>query len=547
MPTHSSRPLLNRRTFLRAGAVSIALPMLNAMLPRRACAAATKPKRLVLVARNLGLHAPFLFPEKTGLDYESTRYLKLLEEHRGAFTLFSGMSHLGYGSHHCEKGLFTGVEWDRIKNPQGDIRNSISLDQFAAQQMGAETRYANLVLGVSEGQLSWTERGIPVPAEKDPGNTFRQLFIDGSPQEVAREVRRLSHGQSILDDVQDQAKSLSKTLGSDDRDRLDLMFSSIREAEQVLRRTQAWASQPKPKVDYKLPPVIPSQNEVNERESLWYDIARLALQTDSTRVIQLTLTEVGHAKLDGFTAASHHDVSHHGKDPAKIEQLAIVEEAELTQLNRFLSLLKQTREADSTLLDQTVVISASNLGNASAHTGDNLPIFIAGGGFRHQGHVGFDQKNNQPLSNLYVRALQRDGHRNRAVRREPRRRERNLNRLAAPPFYHAQNSSSFSPSPPPALCRSLHISPPHPQRRSAAPKDAKPALPEVPAALAELNPQLSLESRGTPHLARCQRAADGRAVGCDRLAACPRIRFKNRSLDDAGMDRLVALDPALSA
>ena len=410
---HNPRPPLSRRTFLRAGAVGIALPMLNAMLPRglRAAerAAALQPRRLVLVARNLGLHAPFLFPEKTGLDYEATRYLKLLEEHRGSFTLFSGMSHLGYNSHHCEKGLFTGVEWDRIKNPSGDVRNSISLDQFAAGHIGNDTRFANLVLGISEGQLSWTERGVPVPAEKDPANAFRQLFIDGSPEEVAREVRRLRHGKSILDDVGEQAKSLSRDLGSDDRDRIDLMFSSIRDAEQSLQRANAWAARPKPKVDYQLPKTIPTQNEVNERESLWYDIVRLALQTDSTRVVQLTLTEVGHAKLDGFTAASHHDVSHHGKDPTKIDQLALIEEAEITQFGRFLTLLKQTRESDASLFDRTVVISASNLGNASAHTGDNLPIFLAGGGFKHQGHVGFDRKNNKPLSNLYVRALHQIG------------------------------------------------------------------------------------------------------------------------------------------
>ena len=383
------------------------------MLPRglraEQRAAALRPRRLVLVARNLGLHAPFLFPEKAGLDYEPTRYLQLLEEHRGSFTLFSGMSHLGYNSHHCEKGLFTGVHWDRIKNPQGDIRNSISLDQFAAQRLGAETRFANLVLGASEGQLSWTERGVPVPPERDPGNAFRQLFIDGSAEEMAREVRRLRHGQSILDDVREQAKALGQTLGSEDRDRLDLMFSSIREAEQSLQRSDAWATKPKPKVDFQLPKVIPSQNEVNERESLWYEIVRLALQTDSTRVVQLTLTEVGHAKLDGFTAASHHDVSHHGKDPSKIDQLALIEEAEIRQFSRFLGLLKETREAGSNLFDRSVVISASNLGNASAHTGDNLPVLLAGGGFKHQGHVAFDRVHNRPLSNLYVRALQQVG------------------------------------------------------------------------------------------------------------------------------------------
>lgn len=285
------------------------------------------------------------------------------------------------------------------------VRNSISLDQFVTPHLGADTRYSNLVLGASEGQLSWTANGVPVPPDREPSDTFKQLFIDGSPDQVAREVRRLSHGKSILDDVGEQAKSLSKTLGHDDRDKIELMFSSIRDAEQSLQRTQAWAAKPKPKIDYQLPKILPSQNEVNAHESLWYDVVRLALQTDSTRVIQLTLSEVGRAKLDGFTGSSHHDVSHHGKDPSKIEQLALVEEAELRQFNRFLSLLKQTNDGESTLLDNTVILSASNLGNASAHTGDNLPVILAGGKFKHQGHVSFDKKNNKPLSNLFVRML----------------------------------------------------------------------------------------------------------------------------------------------
>jgi hypothetical protein len=404
---------LNRRTFLRSGAVSVALPLLNAMLPRglRAdkAAEALAPKRLLLIGRNLGLHAPFFFPEKVGADYEPTRYLQLLEEHRGSFTVFSGMSHLGYGSHHCEKGLFTGVEWERIRNPQADVRNSISLDQFAAQHLGAATRFPNLVLGSSENQLSWTAKGVPVPEDKNPQDTFRTLFLDGSPEEVAREIRRLRHGKSILDDLRQQAGTLSLGLGQEDRDRIELLFSSIREAETALERSQAWVSKPKPKVDFQLPKEIPRQHEVNERESLWYDIVRLAFQTDSTRVALLTLSEVGRAKLEGFTGASHHEVSHHGKDPGKIEQLALIEEAEIRQLGRFLSLMKGAGEAGQSLFDSTVVLSASNLGNASAHTGDNLPILLAGGGFRHQGHQAFDPLKNTPFSNLFVRVLHQLG------------------------------------------------------------------------------------------------------------------------------------------
>lgn len=372
-------------------------------------AGSLSPKRLLLIGRNLGLHAPFFFPEQAGPEYVPSRYLQLLEEHRGAFTVFSGMSHLGYGSHHCEKGLFTGVDWEQIRNPQADVRNSISLDQFAAGHLGGATRFPNLVLGSSENKLSWTAKGVPVPEDKNPQDTFRSLFLDGSPEEVAREIRRLRHGKSILDDIRRQAGTLALGLGREDRDRIELLFSSIREAEVSLERSQAWVSKPKPKVEFQLPKEIPGQHEVNERESLWYDIVRLAFQTDSSRVVLLTLTEVGRPKLDGFTGASHHEVSHHGKDPAKIEQLALIEEAEIRHLGRFLSLMRASSEAGCALLDSTVVLSASNLGNASAHTGDNLPILLAGGGFRHRGHLAFHTTQNTPFSNLFVRVLHQLG------------------------------------------------------------------------------------------------------------------------------------------
>lgn len=147
-PNINLRTPIHRRHFLRAGAVCLALPALEAMLPRRARAAAiTPPKRLLLIGRNLGLHAPFLFPETPGLGYESTRYLRLLDEHRGKFTLFSGVSHLRYAHHTSEPGLFTGVDWDQIKEPAKWMRNGISLDQFAAARIGGDTRFRNLVIG----------------------------------------------------------------------------------------------------------------------------------------------------------------------------------------------------------------------------------------------------------------------------------------------------------------------------------------------------------------------------------------------------------------
>jgi hypothetical protein len=408
-PQINLRTPIERRRFLRAGAVCLALPALEAMLPRRARAAASaSPKRLLLIARNLGLHAPFLFPETPGLKYETTRYLRHLEEHRGKFTLFSGISHLRYSHHTSEPGLFTGVDWDRIKEPAKWMRNSISLDQYAASHIGGATRYRNLVVGLPSRDFSWNEKGVPVPVERSSLAVFRQLFTNGSADEVASEMHRLQTGSSILDKVQAQAKALSRTLGPEDRDRMELMFSSVREAEQGLARNVAWLNTPKPTVAFTPPNVEPHHTLIKERLKLWFDVTRLALQTDSTRVMMLTIGEVGRPALDGLTLA-HHDASHHGKDETKIEQLALIEETELKVFSQFLTGMQEVRENEASLFDHTTILSASNLGNASAHTCDNLPIFLAGGGFKHQGHVLKDRKNNTPLSNLYVRALHQIG------------------------------------------------------------------------------------------------------------------------------------------
>lgn len=407
-PCHINlRTPLNRRRFFRAGAVCLALPALEAMLPRQVRASKTPPpKRLLLLARNLGLHAPFFFPESPGLGYESTRYLRHLEAHRGKFTVFSGLSHLRYNNHHSEPGLFTGVNWDRIKEPAKEHRNTVSLDQFVAERIGSQTRFRNLVVGQPvQWNFSWTERGVPVPTEKSPAAVFRQLFIAGSRAEVAGEMHRLRTGKSILDQVQTEARALGRRLGAEDRERLDLFFSSIRETERSMTQSEAWLNRPKPSVEYPVPRGDPDPNLLKERETLWLDLSRLALQTDSTRVILLTLGDAGRAKLEGLTLA-HHDASHHGKDEAKIEQLALIEEAELQLFSRFLHTMQEAREGEGTLLDYTTILNASNLGNASAHTCENLPILLAGGGFKHQGHVLKDRAHNTPLSNLYLRILQ---------------------------------------------------------------------------------------------------------------------------------------------
>ena len=405
------RTPLSRRSVLKAGGIALALPALDAMLPRSVVAAAEPqgPMRLVLIARNLGMHAPFLFPETPGPNYEATRYLRHLEPNRGRFTLFSGVSHPNYDNHHSEPGLFTAVRWDRIKEPTREHHNTISLDQHVAERIGEETRFRNLVIGPPvQWHFSWTAKGVPVPTERQPTKVFQKLFINGTPAEMRTEVERLKTGRSILDQVADQARDLARGLGPEDRRRLELMFSSVRDTEQALLRNESWATTPKPTVAMAAPAADPANEDLIDRETLWYDITRLALQTDSTRVILLTMGDSGRAKLDGLTLA-HHDASHHGKDETKIEQLAIIEETELAQFSRFLSSMDEVRDGDATLLDRTVVLNASNLGNASAHSCQNLPIFLAGGGFKHQGHALHDRDKNTPLANLFVRMLHQLG------------------------------------------------------------------------------------------------------------------------------------------
>ena len=394
---------LNRRTFLRASGVAIGLPFLDAMIPASAAEAkkaATHPPRMVLIGQPLGMYGPNFFPEKAGRDYEPSRYMKLLEPLRGKFTVFSGMSHRYATGHFAEVGLMTGVAPEFIRDK--DIKNGISLDQEVASHIGNQTRFSSLVLG--GGDVAWNRRGVRIPAESRATQVFRKLFIAGTPDEAQRKLQRVKDGQSILDDVGEQIQRLNRRVSSDDRQRLDLFLTSVREAEQKLQQDEHWSTTPKPKVDFPTPTSDFGGPELVERSRQWYNIVRLALQTDSTRVISLYLGTQERPEIEGVKLG-HHDASHHGQDPAKLEQLSLIEDAEIKVLGEFLTQMKGSTEGDHNLLDRTSVFYASNLGNSSSHDNNNLPILLAGGGYKHQGHVAFDRVNNTLLSNLYVRML----------------------------------------------------------------------------------------------------------------------------------------------
>lgn len=394
---------MKRRIFLRAGAVSLGLPVMNSMLE------ASKGKdvrRMVAINSPLGFHTPYLFPEKAGKDYEAGPYLRHMQEVREKFTVISGLMHPDVdGGHSAESSFLTGA----AHPGQPSFKNSISVDQYAAERIGHHTRFASLVLKAGNNGLSYTRSGLLVPGESRPSRVFKRLFLEGSEEEKAKQIQRIEDGQSIMDLVRDQVKQVSKKAGREDHETFEQYVTGVRELEKRLVKQGEWAQKPKPKVERKEPEDINERENFTGRMGLFYDMMFLAIQTDSTRLI--TLNGPGGNEVVSLTGVDDgwHNLSHHGKDPDKIKKLGIIEEEEFRLFGEFLMRLDGVKEGDKTLLDQTAIMLGSNLGNASAHNNINLPIISAGGDFQHGQHLAFDPKAPPPLCNLFVSYLQHLG------------------------------------------------------------------------------------------------------------------------------------------
>lgn len=400
---------ISRRIFLKGAGVSLALPFLDAMWPQRLRAAeASAPKRLVAVCTSLGIYGPALFPKQTGREYESTPYLDLVKEHRNDVTVFSGLSHpdqSGADGHSSEMTWLTSARHPGL----GGFRNQISLDQFVAEKIGFETRFPSLQLGTNNVSQSYTRSGVMIPAETRPSVMFAKLFIDGSKGEVWNQMKKLQEGRSIMDTVGDEAKRFGSRVGAADREKLDEYFTSVREMEQRLAKAEDWVQKPKPKIEATKPQDIAENNDIIGRLQLLFELVPLAFQTDSTRLITILVQGRGDVPPVPGVTIDHHNLSHHGQDPEKIRQLELVEMAEFGAFAKLLGALKQKTEGGAPLLDNTMVLLGSNLGNANSHDWTNLPILLAGGGFKHGQHLAFDPKQNVPLCNLFVQMLQKMG------------------------------------------------------------------------------------------------------------------------------------------
>ena len=420
-PYVSTRRAFSRRKFLRGAGVVLSLPLLEAMTPVFAATGKSavnatpggKPRRMLGICNNLGLLPEHFFPKESGREYPLSPYLEVLKEHRDDFTVFSGVSHPDVdGGHPADNCFLTAAPHPG----SGGFRNTISLDQYIGERIGHLTRFQSLTLGVNVLQglrsLSWTGSGVLIPCEEKAADVFSRMFFQGTAAETEAQVRKLETGQSILDAVAGQAKTLQRSVGARDRDRLDQYFTSVRDLEQRMQMSREWERKPKPKVSAPMPLDPASPKAYMEKVKLMYDMSRLAFETDSTRSISLLLDSVNSPAIefgDIKTSDGYHNLSHHGKSPEKLAQLKTIDEWHMKLLAELFNDLKSVKEDGEPLLDRTLILYGSNLGNANTHVTTNMPVIFAGGGFKHGQHLAFNTEHNYPLPNLFVSMLQRMG------------------------------------------------------------------------------------------------------------------------------------------
>jgi hypothetical protein len=411
---------VNRRgLFVRSIAGSLALPGLPSLMSKSLGSEAAVEesrgegtdfdvRRFVAVGNLLGFQQKQFFPETTGREYEETTLLKPLAEHRDQMTVYRGLDHGLRGGHFAVHTFLSGVLHHESKNRRD---GNVTIDQLIADEIGTATRFSSLTVGSEGGihggcQMSWTKSGVRVPPITGPGDLFDRLFVTESKERRAQQVKENSLQASILDSIKEEAESLSKRVNTEDKNKLDEYFSSIRDVEKRLQSRRQWSDLPKPKAPFDKPS---DTNTVDDLPML-YELIALALQTDSTRVATL---EIGGSFLPQNLGIdkSYHSLSHHGNDKDAIANLITLETYQLEQFGNFLTRLAGISDGEQTLLDSTAVLFGSGMGNGSSHKNSDLPIVMAGGGYASGEFktVKSDGAGKVPLCNLFVDIANRMG------------------------------------------------------------------------------------------------------------------------------------------
>src|SRR5882762_3347347 len=389
---------LPRRMFLKGLGTTIALPMLEAMVPgvatlaKAAESASGTPKRMGFVYIPNGANMADWTPATVGTDFELPLILQPLQAVQEDLLVVSGLAHDkarpngdGAGDHARASATFlTGCQ---ARKTQGaDIRVGVSVDQYAAARVGKSTRFSSIELGCDRGKqvgncdsgyscaysfnISWKTESTPMPPEVDPRQVFDRLFGGGTRGEFLKNrALRDQYEKSVLDFVLEDANRLKSNLGYTDRRKVDEYMTAVRELEQRIQQAQKYASV---LPDYNKPMGIPKDYEQHIR--LMYDLLTLSFQTDSTRIASFIMAHDGSNRSYPFIGVSdgHHDLSHHGNDQAKKAKIAKINEFHVTQFGYFLQKLRSIKEGEGTLLDNFMIVYVSVIGDGNLHNHDDL-------------------------------------------------------------------------------------------------------------------------------------------------------------------------------
>jgi hypothetical protein len=388
---------------LRGSGVAIALPMLESMTPRVRAAGGRPVKRLVCLSNNYGIYTKAFFPEQPGRDYELSPTLKPLERHRQDFTVFSNLDHGLSGGHQCVPTLLNGMRPDMATSfPEGNV----SLDQKIAEQLGATTRFSSLVLkGNENNQTSFSRAGVQIPAI-DYRGLYKALFLSDSAKSVEAERLRLKRDSSILDTVLGKAKAVNERLSKQDQDKFAEYLDSVRTLEKKIVQREPWLDRPKPEAPYP----EPQGSGAAEVHKIMMELIALAIQTDSTRAITLAM---GFRSGDFGMQGDYHGNSHHGEREEKTSVLMRLDAHMMNQMAYLIDLLKaqpDTINGDGTLFDHSMILFGCGMATGP-HSTRNLPLVLAGGGFKLGEHrVLPDPKHQRILaSNLLLSMAQNFG------------------------------------------------------------------------------------------------------------------------------------------
>ena len=422
-----SKKAISRRAMLRGAGATLALPVLDAMVPALT-AAPTPVKRLGVVYLPNGQVMEDWTPLTEGTKFEFTPILKPLEPFRDRLVVVTGLHNLSTpGSFHGHPGSstkFLTTVPAKASRSSAEIQAGVSMDQLVAKEFRRHTQLSSLELGLEGSEsagscnngfsciytstVSWSSATTPLPMQHEPRTVFERLFGDSGSTDPAVQSAHRREASSILDSVTEELARLARGLGTSDRDRLHEYFEAIRDVERRIQKAEEQNSRKMPAMDQ--PTGIPDSYE--DHANLMYDLYALAYQADLTRVITFMIGR----ELSGQNypqlgvSDGHHPLSHHQNDPAKIVKLSKINTYHATLFSRFLKKLQSTPDGDGTLLDNVMVMYGCGMSNGNGHIPVNVPILLAGGGsgqLKGGRHLRFAE--DTPLENLHLTLMDKLG------------------------------------------------------------------------------------------------------------------------------------------